>query len=1065
MTRALEFPSEEALRVALTTGVVDAELAASPARGWRTAEGAVRAAPDRAPSPVAQDALRAGGVDVIDATVPDGAPRVRCLAELVRARAAPNAPLAERVLFVAPDARTQLELAAELLRLGCDRQELRRAGDLFLLRALGPSYFTVARALDRIGGVRAYGPTPEGQDRVWVELGYAHPLAARLRPEEDEVLLVSEDPWVSLRDGAWTDVYAIADFAVPGAKHALHATEELPRLAVSMRLVRGGADDAATLWVLERDAIAQVERLMASAPDAVAQGLLFAVSDEEPPRVLLRARPSAKGVELDLDADAYRPHLQIPNLFLPRGLVLEPPLRRDKVRELFAPDPDALVWVRGAAGSTDLEVTHIEERAFRPLDEWVEWVVDRDAAVLRAWVEGASFDFSDYIVEEVPFAMEPSRRGGGGRVRRERAEPSRRGFVPEAVAIEDAPAPKSEAPQSKKESAALAQRLATLERELAAQPGDAPVSLWTETAELNARLGRAADAALCWARALWAEEDPERAAPIARAWATSEAQGRTLEDLLDIEVPTRDDARAVAALVTRAALEPEAGASVDAMRAGLWLDKHDALLDPRALWLARAALSRLAGHDVLALARARDAILARLHRGVSLERDVPTFLRLMGGARDAAQLARLAARVEALAERFQKTKRPSAIVEASPKLTLAYVLMACAWGLARLGQAERARAHVERGVKLVNTSDPIHAFLMRAFAARVTQALEGLPPETPLPAEVRAGLDRLARLDRYKVDRVRQASQILEPQQRLDPILAFQTGEPDARGPEFEALRGRADVQGVAEVLARIIALGEQAKPDERARLLGGAMDFFPLLPPDDAARHLRVIIAASEPIAPSRRVLVLETALMLAGYAGDPDLAREAFAPLSALVRALDAEGVADAARAIGAALRTLRRAGLHDEAASLLEAMRASSEGAGVPARIARVHAGAALAHLGRFEEARPAFQEALAVLDGEVTVPERLELTRALARAVGAAPEDYALAALDRAADGLRAVTDSFNTNSHLCVSALSFLESLVFGYASDDLGMGERSRQWLEDDEYLIRRRVHRDMSRT
>ena len=62
-----------------------------------------------------------------------------------------------------------------------------------------------------------------------------------------------------------------------------------------------------------------------------------------------------------------------------------------------------------------------------------------------------------------------------------------------------------------------------------------------------------------------------------------------------------------------------------------------------------------------------------------------------------------------------------------------------------------------------------------------------------------------------------------------------------------------------------------------------------------------------------------------------------------------------------------------------------------------------------------------------------------------------------------DQLPLVTDSFNTNSHYCLSVVHFVESLVRGHAADDLVLGELGRRWLDEDEYLVRRRIHRDLS--
>ena len=62
------------------------------------------------------------------------------------------------------------------------------------------------------------------------------------------------------------------------------------------------------------------------------------------------------------------------------------------------------------------------------------------------------------------------------------------------------------------------------------------------------------------------------------------------------------------------------------------VDQHDDKLDVRTIWLAREAFSRSVGGDRLGLARTRDRLLQRLRDGLSIEKDVPTFLRFAGGA-------------------------------------------------------------------------------------------------------------------------------------------------------------------------------------------------------------------------------------------------------------------------------------------------------------------------------------------------------------------------------------------------------------------------------------------------
>lgn len=202
----------------------------------------------------------------------------------------------------------------------------------------------------------------------------------------------------------------------------------------------------------------------------------------------------------------------------------------------------------------------------------------------------------------------------------------------------------------------------------------------------------------------------------------------------------------------------------------------------------------------------------------------------------------------------------------------------------------------------------------------------------------------------------------------------------------------------------------------------------------------------------------------MLAGHFGEERLARKIFEVLEPLMAGMSPDHAAVIAPLVGGMLRTLRRVGLKDEASRLLVAVQGAAKGKSTPHLIARLHAAAGLSYLGELERTKGVFEEALAALAGDMPTPERLSLTRATARSLGAAPIAYAVAGLDALQNKLTIVTDSFNTNTHVCLSVVDFMEALVLGYASEDLAIGQSARRWLDDDEYLVRRRIHRDLSR-
>ncbi|NVB43741.1 hypothetical protein G6O69_38435 [Pseudenhygromyxa sp. WMMC2535] len=50
-----------------------------------------------------------------------------------------------------------------------------------------------------------------------------------------------------------------------------------------------------------------------------------------------------------------------------------------------------------------------------------------------------------------------------------------------------------------------------------------------------------------------------------------------------------------------------------------------------------------------------------------------------------------------------------------------------------------------------------------------------------------------------------------------------------------------------------------------------------------------------------------------------------------------------------------------------------------------------------------------------------------------------------------------------NSHYCLAVIQLMESVVLSLASEDLTLSEWARRWVEEDEHLLHRRIHRDLS--
>ncbi len=575
--------------------------------------------------------------------------------------AAPPAPSAQTpVLFELADAAQLPAIAGEILRLGNDRQGFRAlAGDddrRALLRVVGPPYYSLLRALDRAGDGGAPVAYLEAAPRLWVQVGHTHPLLGHLQaPPGKLVLLRPPRHWLFLDEAPFGDIYDIVEFSLPKAPVRLREAALEQRLGVPLRLVPGGANDVVELWVLRERGLEQIDELVRQADDLLLPRLSFAVGEHGGQRIfVLRARKSKQlpPVVVLPDALGFRPYLHLPNLFLPCGTRLQP-LRRDAIRKLLAADLEQTTWLYpdGQGGFTP---ESLPDHAFRPLADWIDYVLDHDRAALQTWVEATQFNFDGFICrdEQEPGEKQkkaardkrPESRKGDGRT----ATP---GTTFQAPAPTEQPAaPLAPLERQRVEPSQLQRELKALEQQFqaCAGPVDAPErqALWPRLAELNSALGEQ-DAMICWANALW--NGGADVVEHARHWAAHETRDgggmlspQELGRILSATDVTPPDVRRVAAAVIAAEGQPgplpQRLAEVQA-----FLQRQEHLLPVRVVWLAALALYRLSGGDVLALTRCRDRLLERLYKtGLATDLDLPRFLRFSAVRGDRLRLPRLA---------------------------------------------------------------------------------------------------------------------------------------------------------------------------------------------------------------------------------------------------------------------------------------------------------------------------------------------------------------------------------------------------------------------------------------
>ena len=58
-------------------------------------------------------------------------------------------------------------------------------------------------------------------------------------------------------------------------------------------------------------------------------------------------------------------------------------------------------------------------------------------------------------------------------------------------------------------------------------------------------------------------------------------------------------------------------------------------------------------------------------------------------------------------------------------------------------------------------------------------------------------------------------------------------------------------------------------------------------------------------------------------------------------------------------------------------------------------------------------------------------------------------------------LQGIKDTFTTNTHYSLLQLDVVEAVVMAVVNEDSALGADARRWLDDDEFIVRRRIHRD----
>jgi hypothetical protein len=967
--------------------------------------------------------------------------------------------------------------AAELLRLGCDRQEYMISGDMAMIRAVDPPTYTVVRAIDHEDDITAFVPSRPGQEYRWIEVGYTHPLEDRIDTVKGKILLISNNGWFQFVEDKWLPLDSALNLVVTGGNHAVKQGKLPPRRQINLRLT-AGRRESPSLWVIRENAVAVVDKLLSYLPDTIMERLTFAVTNHSNPTVILRARSNRNAPpDLSLQAEEYAQLYQMPDIYSPAGSVVEPPLRRERLRQILGINTNEVMWLAPHEGG--FKVERMDDGAFAPLSDWVDYIVHSNADKFNSWARSSAFDYFPFVSTGVEWASKNVASNNNDddndgprkprRARVDRDAPSSPSHTPvktastEKKAKEPAKVIQFDASENK---SVVDQELVKLETEFMALdvPADHPdrMELFGKLGSCYARLERKHEAGLCYSRSVW-EADGESSKVQLNSWLNLDLRGvsrnTALTKALKQNTPSIDSVRTVAILAAAA----DDCVADDPHTVTRWLDNYDSILDTRTIWLARLGLSQAVGGDVLGLTKARDRILHGLLGGLSIEKELPTFLRI--GARTGAlgnsSSEQLSKTLKSMLSTFLETKRKRTEVEAAPNMTNTYIKLIVANGLAKIGSHKEARELVAQANNDATPfiSDSLHSYLISSFGTRVEQAIAGLASDTPLGPDLIAQLNKMERVRRYKADRFREVSMILEPTEKPEGIKAFSRHIADIRGAEITELQNIDDINERIAGMKKLVDNIDKDSEDPR-RIIDGLLDLTVQLPAFNASQMLTKLIPAVLFVSSEQRALLYAKTAVVAGHFNMSDVINQI---LGHLTKALGEVNSGDIEKVLQFSLKALRRVGLRSEINDLLQKVNAKL-GDDTDSMRGRLALAAGISYLGDFAKVEHVYNSAKATLNtGTLTLPNRLNLTRSLALAYSHAPLDKAISGITEMLDQYKSITDGFGTNSHFCLSVVSFVESLVLGITSDDLIIGESGRRFVEDDEHLIRRRLHKDIA--
>jgi hypothetical protein len=650
-----------------------------------------------------------------------------------------EAPLPTHVIFWCRAQEAFERLIADNLALGCDRLQfatLAQGERAWLLRAEQPGFF-VLDAASADPQVEVFGP--QQGTRLYAPLGTSYPLASLLIEDIHARSLIfftgqgASARLIEAPDPQWQDVYQLTSFKLSelDSDEAWAADPQgARRFEIKLRLTPSHELREPSLWLLQGRDQERIERLLHAIPEPDLDTLQFTAQEDPQGQrfFLLRERHLGTGREyIDFEGTRLAPYAGYPNLFLPVDAELEPLLRKDRYRDLFALRPGrlTLLWRDPARA---LRLTHVTEAGFRPLTEMVDYLIGAGAEELTQIVARAVFDFQDYRhALAAPNEAKQERRARNAKDDADddtdwQVKPADdAAATEEAEAPIEAPAPAPAAPQAPQAPLSRwEEEEIALETRLIADGQSAPA--WVELARVKAALSKHEEAALCWTEALWLTQAHADAAPLERSLldaleraphinltqATPQARAERLARAIDAAEP---GAAWIWLWISHGArhlrAQPQAsGAHQFLTRAHLLLEQRAEQLRKKERWLLWGQLIGL-NRDAVAEARVREALIDELNDQGLRPNEIPDFIanriyksRLLDEQdEDTSQELRAAV---AILEHIEDT-----LLRAQDEVVRRVSQAILAYGYERLGDRARSAERFEAAEQLYNDSSTL----------------------------------------------------------------------------------------------------------------------------------------------------------------------------------------------------------------------------------------------------------------------------------------------------------------------------------------------------------------------